>query len=443
MTNPKHSGGRPRKGPARSGSLYWTKSGWRARIRVEVDGEIVQKSFDLETTDKQAARAKMRRLIKLNAPPTPEQAAAPVTVADYAERWLERREALGIAAASYERRFLDRVWLPAIGALPLTKVGKAEIQDVLDDAAMGKIRPKPRKEGDEPEPYSRQSVAHMRATIVRLLQAAWKDELVSENKAARTDVPDIEESGKARAVLLDDEVEQLVAFPDGDAEIKLLVLLSRTVGGLRAGDLNALDWTAFGPGYGTLTLVRRKTRKKKPAPVTLVVPALVRPFVEVWHQEQAKLGEDPPAAGPVFPVRRGKRAGEAKKRSNMSYADRLRRELWKAGVRRHELHHETSTTLPVDFHSTRRAYATALARVGTNEQTAMALTGHSDSKVHQRYLESLVREVPDAAIPQLSADHAQLLRRASNQNHNLAFFPERDTRLELATPSLGSSCSTN
>jgi hypothetical protein len=46
----------------------------------------------------------------------------------------------------------------------------------------------------------------------------------------------------------------------------------------------------------------------------------------------------------------------------MSYAERLRRELWRAGLRRHELHFETATTLPVDFHSTRRAYATALVR---------------------------------------------------------------------------------
>ena len=63
---------------------------------------------------------------------------------------------------------------------------------------------------------------------------------------------------------------------------------------------------------------------------------------------------------------------------------------------------ETATTLPVDFHSTRRAYATALARVGVNDQTTMVLTGHSDSKVHRRYIESLTRQVPASAVPQLS-----------------------------------------
>jgi hypothetical protein len=180
--------GRPRKG-----SLYWTKSGWRARLTVDVDGVPVQRSFDLETRDKQAANIKLRRLAREHAAPLPAQAAAPLTVAEYAERWLERRDALGIAAASYERRYFDRVWKPAIGHLPLGEVTKSQVQEVLDRTAMGEILPLPRSEDDKPERYSRQSIAHMRATIVRLFETAWKDELISENKAAKTDVPDIEE----------------------------------------------------------------------------------------------------------------------------------------------------------------------------------------------------------------------------------------------------------
>jgi hypothetical protein len=87
---------------------------------------------------------------------------------------------------------------------------------------------------------------------------------------------------------------------------------------------------------------------------------------------------------------------------------------------------------------------TALARVGVNEQMAKVLTGHADGKTHQRYLASLIGELPAAApLPLLSIDHAQLLRKVTNKNHNLAIFPERDTGLEPVTPSLGSSCSTN
>jgi hypothetical protein len=93
----------------------------------------------------------------------------------------------------------------------------------------------------------------------------------------------------------------------------------------------------------------------------------------------------------VFPARLGRRAGEEKRPLN-SYAKRLRRELFRAGVvrmrpievpatkkgmrtdlgkradgskfapnPRDPLYFETSTTLPVDFHSFRRAFASALA----------------------------------------------------------------------------------
>ena len=136
-----------------------------------------------------------------------------------------------------------------------------------------------------------------------------------------------------------------------------------------------------------------------------------------------------------------------KKRANMSYADRLRRELTKAGITRHELHHETDTTLPVDFHSTRRAYATALARADVNEQKAMVLTGHTDPKVHRRYYESLVAEPPAGALPPLNPvwTNSGSVRRSRRKRDrsNPATFSERDTGFEPATPSLGSSCSTN
>ena len=98
-----------------------------------------------------------------------------------------------------------------------------------------------------------------------------------------------------------------------DDEIKLLVLLSRTIGGLRAGDLNSFDWTAFERGFAKCTFVRPKTRNKKPTPQTLLVPESVRPFIQAWHEWLGR-----PVFGPVFPARKGKRPGQAKKRSNMS-----------------------------------------------------------------------------------------------------------------------------
>jgi hypothetical protein len=72
---------------------------------------------------------------------------------------------------------------------------------------------------------------------------------------------------------------------------------------------------------------------------------------------------------------------------------------------RDPLYFETATTLPVDFHSFRRAFSTALAEAGVNVQHAMHLAAHSDPRVHARYVmrTAAMRSVPAAALPALSA----------------------------------------
>lgn len=418
-----------------TGTLIYTKGkGWCARVPVIVgyvdDKPVREKQwFELGTESRAVAKRKVAKIIADNAAgvvPSPTTAKAPETVDAYADTWLKDREARKIRATEYERKYYERIWRPAIGMKALGDVTAADVRGVLADLAAGRIL------STRDEVYAAQSIEHVRATAFRLFQAAWREELITENRVARVSLPDMaEEEKKPRAVLTDDELGTLLAHADVDSEIKMLVLLSRTIGGLRAGDLNALDWTAFGPEFATCTLVRRKTRKKKPQPVTFEVPADVRSFVDAWWSLAGS-----PEAGPVFPVRRGPRAGETKKASNMSYADRLRKELVRAGIDRHELHVETATTRPVDFHSTRRAYSQALARANVNEQTAMSLTGHSDSKVHQRYLESVaVRALPSAAAPLLKLDWTRVMSEPRSRKRLSA---ERDTRFELATPSLGS-----
>jgi hypothetical protein len=52
---------------------------------------------------------------------------------------------------------------------------------------------------------------------------------------------------------------------------------------------------------------------------------------------------------------------------------------------RDPLYFETAMTLPVDFHSFRRAFNTALAEADISVQKAMTLAAHSDAKTHMRY----------------------------------------------------------
>lgn len=401
----KNRGGRPRKG-----SLEMRGGTWHARITVTAEGESVRRWRDTGTSDRTVARRKLARWVRDAAQgaelPAAEAAKAAETVASYAEGWIESRRKRGIASAGYEERIFARVWKPAIGHMPLGEVMASHVRSVLDDAATGQLMPV-RRNGQKtnPKPYSRQSVAHIRATIFRLFDSAWRDELIPENRVARVSVPEMVETKKPRAVLSDAEIVTLVGHPEADSEIKLLLLLSRCIGGIRSGDLNAMTWDAFSPGFEVCTLVRRKTRRKRSTPEPFDVPAAIRPFIEAWWRRQQC-----PSAGPCFPVRKGERAGLAKKASNMSYADRLRRELLRAGIDRHELHHETATTRPTDFHSVRRGFAQALARVGLNAQEAAKLTGHSDLDVHQRYLETAaLRVLPAAAVPYVDPTSAALV----------------------------------
>ncbi len=113
-------------------------------------------------------------------------------------------------------------------------------------------------------------------------------------------------------------------------------------------------------------------------------------------------------SGPVFPVTRGPRKGEARLERGVSFADRLRRNLMLAGIKRHPfqqpdvrptektpccaelasdpVYRETGWSLPVDFHRFRRAFSTGLAEAGVNAQQAMLLAGHADTRAHALYV---------------------------------------------------------
>jgi hypothetical protein len=147
-------------------------------------------------------------------------------------------------------------------------------------------------------------------------------------------------------------------------------------------------------------LLRGKTKDVQ----NLTIPEMLRPFLRAWH---VKAGS--PVRGPVFPVMRDRKAGSNRKggfRGKTSYAARWRRALMKAGVTRHELHFDTPYSRKTDGHTWRRAYVSALAASGANEQTAMALTHHADSKVHKRYQLAQIVDLPTAALPLINESNA-------------------------------------
>jgi len=416
MPDQKHAGGRPRKG-----SLYWTKSGWRARITIDVDGVAVQKSFDLETMDKQVARIKLRRLVaSLTAPEPPPpgvEAARAETFEEAAER-VVGESGIGTKQARL-RRLRSRVF-PAFGSKPVTEVVAGDLREILTAMAA--------------EGQSRQSCMHIKNDVSSVLGELWRNDMLPENVAAKVRIPKTAKvDRRERTVLNDDELVRYVAWEHPEEkkrpavlERQVMACTSRIFGGLRWGDIRGLRWENFDTANGAFSK-GWAPRKKTARPQALEVPAVLRPILRDWWERHGKQ-----SSGLIFPARRGKRAGEERKAGSMARA--LRRDLERAfGIvvpvanatirankrpdsrptwvesrpmtpRELELLEPGPFTKPVDFHSFRRAYKQALADSGMDVQASMALSGATDMAAHARYLlnTAKLQRVPDAALPSFS-----------------------------------------
>lgn len=431
---------RSKTGPARTGSLYWTKSGWRARLRVEVDGETVQKSFDLETTDKQAARVKLRRLVKQHAPVAELAAEAKrtETFKDAAER------IVGDSTIRSKKARLDRLRrlvFPSLGAKPIEAIVAGDVREILTTLADGGA--------------SKEYCAKLRNDVGAVLGELWRADMLPENVCAKVRIPKhAKVDTRERAVLTDDELMRYLVWQhpsekrrNAVLERQVMALVSRVFGGLRHGDLKAIRWESFNIGENGTFETGWAPREKTKRPQALLVPEMLRPILRDWWERAGR-----PRTGPVFPARRGPRAGQHKAAG--SIAKYLRRDLARAfGIeaplaepyvrgngrpdvrytwkpvremtdRERELLTDTEFTRATDFHSFRRQFKQALADAGVELQTAMALSGATDAKAHQRYLQNTakLRAIPAAALPQLSIAHAQF---SEAQNENGLFFSGR------------------
>jgi len=444
---PVSAGSGPRgKGRPRKGSLYWTKDGQaRARLTVDVDGVAVQKTFDLETRDRQVARAKLRRLAQ--APPVsaadlPAEAARSNTFEETARELIKEWREGGLATWRDRERRLELYVFDRIGGISPEDLRAGDVLELLNVV---------RKLGK-----SRQTMIHIKTDISAVLAELWRAERLRENVCLRVVVPAAlprvaARSIKERQVLSDEELFRYLAWQHPDElyreptlERQVMSILARTFGGLRTGDEHALDWAMFDTHDGAFTwgyAPRRKTRHKGSKPQKLEIPAMTRPILRDWWERKGK-----PLRGPVFPVRLGDRAGEH--REGGSHAQAFRRDLRRAfgidelrehvTVRKNNrkltrqrweevrdltprevlLLEETDTTLPVDFHSWRRAYNQALADAGVNAQHAQALAGHASMSAHERYLKSAekMRSVPEAALPQLGVFSARSVLKMRRKN---------------------------
>ncbi len=398
---------------ARTGQLVVRNGIWHARVRVTRNGKTTREWYTLDTPDHATAERRKDKLVRdLAAGHTETNACAHASAPDAVSAYAA---SLGARLAEGDHANLKVHILPILGQLALDEVKPVHVKSVRDKVIVAGAR--------------RGTVGKVLGAMRRLFAAAVEDELLEHNPAIDVRLPKQRgaerEIVKPRVILTDEEIGQFLASEEADLELRMLSLVARCEGGMRTSDLHAWDWTHLDlVAFGSCTIPRSKTA----APEMLDVPEMLRPFLRAWWERAGK-----PIAGPVFPVRKGERAGERKARAN-SYAKRLRRDMFRAGVvrlppievplrrqgqrtdlgkraagtmlapnPRDPLYFETTTSLPVDFHSFRRAFNTALADAGVNLQKAMHLAGHSDPKTHMKYVKrsSAMKTIPEAALPRL------------------------------------------
>jgi len=347
---------------------------------------------------------------------------------------------------SDRKRRLELYVFPALGSMVPDDIRAADVLDVLKA-----VRDKGK---------ARQMMTHVKTDISAVLGALWRAELLKENVCARVTVPDAlpeaaERSSKERAVLTDEELVRYLGwvhpeepYQKGVLQRQVMSVLARVFGGLRTGDEHALVWDLFdieNAGFAWGYAPRKKTRKSGGKPQRLEIPEIARPILRDWWEREGRK-----QSGPVFPALRGERAGKHKEGGSHAHAFRidlrrafgiderkpfeiirknnrkLTRYRWEKAreltPREAVLFEETDSTLPVDFHSWRRAFNQALADAGVNAQQAQALAGHASLQAHERYLRNSqkMRTMPAAAVPHtLTAAigiSASLTLKSANQN---------------------------
>jgi len=399
----------------RTGQLICRKGWFYARVTTVIDGEKVRVMKALGTQNPVVARKKLDKLNAAESPAT-EDVKRAETFAEAAERVYAERVAeveatdpLRARGTREELAQLRRQALPLIGKMSVLAVSASDVNSVLDEA---------KKAG-----LSRQSVVHLKQRISNVFATIKREPGGRhDNPVDDATMPKFPETvTKERSVLSDAELAIYLAwehpkerFGHAVLERQTMACVARMFGGLRTGDLHALRWESFdveAGGFKWGYAPRQKTRR----PQLLEVPEMLRPILRAWWHRSGT-----PQQGIVFPVSRAGKHGDriGEERRGASHAKGFRRDLQSAfgaaigrgetapskGSRRwQELFQETAYTLPIDFHSWRRAYAQALADADVTAQQASALAGHADLGAHARYLRNAekMRVMPAAALPRL------------------------------------------
>lgn len=321
----------------------------------------------------------------------------PITLREAVDDYLASPEALALASIKDRARILRKDVAKHIGSLLARTVTHKDVTALLQRHADRGL--------------SESSVKQIKIAFGVVCKFLFdRDQLDSLEWLRKIKMPkDAKVDTRPRVILTDAEFIAFITSEKVDLRLRVLAVISRTLGGMRTSDLHAWTWQHIDTKTWKEAFVPRpKTKKKtkdKQRPHEL--PELAVQYLKLWWMAQGRPVGSVPVFGLAKPARKGHaKQGDAVRYRGVSYAKRLRRALKRVlgpGARP-ELFEDTEVTLSLDFHSFRRSYNTALAGSGVNAQTAMGLAGHKSMTTHMKYVLLAERMgVPDSALPSLPA----------------------------------------
>lgn len=226
---------------------------------------------------------------------------APETVAAYAARWLDEREARGLRSVRDDRGRVTNHVLPVLGPLLLADVRPRHIRDLVRELrAAGELAPR--------------TVRHVYGVLHTMFHDAFVDELIEVNPCAlkRGELPgkvDKDSEWRTAATYEIAEVVRLVSDPELLVERRVLYAL-KALAALRHGEAAGLRWRHYDAALkplGRLVIAtsydtgRTKTEVTRRVPVH---PALAK-VLAAWrstHWERI-YGREPEQDDLIVPTR--------------------------------------------------------------------------------------------------------------------------------------------
>lgn len=164
-----------------------------------------------------------------------------VTFSDWAARWISIKKPEVAAARVVVYECNIKHLEAAFGAVPITKVRPADVQDVLISLSL--------HNSNTGKPMARKTLSGIKSTALQIFQLAIDNRVMDYNPARPAKIP-VKDIPSGRRALTQDEQRWITDTPHR-AQLAAMIMM---YAGLRRGELIALTWNDVNLTDGTITV---------------------------------------------------------------------------------------------------------------------------------------------------------------------------------------------